>query len=631
MTVTHGLESAIEHAALTRWRSQLAQQLRADAVQASVTAGVEHPASSMSAAELMAVLMDGHLRIDFSNPRDPRRDHLIFSRGRAWPLYYAMLKAAGAIRDEELLGFPKSGRWPLGQSLQPTLPADVATALMGQGLPIGVGLALAGRHLDRMPGRVWVLCGDTEMAESSTWEAFRHGGRAALGNLTVVVDANRLGHAGEIMLGRDLRRARAFGWHAEVIDGHDVDAVDRAYREATTNTERPAVIFARTRMSRGGQTTGGRLGYRGMPSEDPGGMTSEPLRIHVARPGTVRRPHRFDVCGQKERPRWDVGAQIATGEAYGKALAALGHRRGDVVALDGEVPDATYSGPFAQAHPERYFEMFMGEHQMIATAAGMQARGWAPFASIFLSRDGDFGRLAAMSRANLRLVGSYADLAIGEDGGASRAALDDFAALREVTGSAVLHPSDANQVPPLVAQMAGRPGISYMRTLRSKTVVRTNPDEDIRIGGSRMVRGSDHDDVTVAACGLTVAEAEEAARWLERDGVRVRVLDCYSIKPIDADALRAAARQTAVIVTVEDHRSAGGLGEAVLGALADEPHRPPILRLAARDIPGLSGWSGQRAELLHAAGIGAAGIERAVRARLTQTTASADVPAETAA
>ena len=258
----------------------------------------------------------------------------------------------------------------------------------------------------------------------------------------------------------------------------------------------------------------------------------------------------------------------------------------------------------------------MAERQMIAAAAGVQARDWAPFASIFLSRDGDFGRLAASSRANLRLVGSCADLAIGEDGGASRLAPEDFASLREVAGSAILHPSDANQAAPLVAQMADRPGISYMRTLRSKTVVRTHPDEDVRIGGSRLVRGSDHDYVTVVACGVTVAEAEEAAGQLERDGVRVRVIDCYSIKPIDADALRAAARQTAVIVTVEDHWAEGGLGEAVLSALADEPHRPPILRLAARDISNPP-KSGQPAELLHAAGIDAAAIARAVRTHLT--------------
>jgi transketolase len=335
----------------------------------------------------------------------------------------------------------------------------------------------------------------------------------------------------------------------------------------------------------------------------------------------VRAPHRFEVCGQQELPRWDAGAEVVTREAYGQALAALGHRRGDVVALDGEVSGATCSEPFAQAHPDRYFEMFMAERQMIAAAAGMQARGWAPFASIFFSRVYDFAGLAAISQANIRVAGSYADLAIGE-AGASRVAVEDFAALRAVPGSAILHPSDANQVPPLVAHMADRPGISYMRTLRSKTVVRTDPDEDIRIGGSRLVRGSDHDDVTVIACGVTVDEAEEAARQLERDGVRVRVIDCYSIKPIDADALRSAARQTAVIVTVEDHSSEGGLGEAVLSALADQPHRPPILRLAARDIFDLRG-SGQPAELLHAAGIDAAGIVRAVRTHLTPTTADA--------
>ena len=461
------------------------------------------------------------------------------------------------------------------------------------------------------------------MAEGSTWEAFCYAGREGLGNLTVVVDANRLDRAGEIMLGRDLRRARAFGWHAIAIDGHDVDAIDRAYREAATNTGRPTVIFARTLMSNGVKTVGDRLGRRVRASDDREGMiaelASEPrLRVHVVRPGIVRRPHRFEVCGQGNLPRWDVGAEIATREAHGEALAALGHRRGDVVALDGEVSNATCSPPFAQAHPDRYFEMLMAERQMIAAAAGMQARGWVPFASMFFSRAYDFARLAAISRANLRVAGSYADLAVGEDG-TSRVAVEDFASLRAVPGSTILHPSDANQVPPLVAQMADRPGLSYMRTLRSKTVVHTRPGEDIRIGGSRLVRGSDDDnDVTVVACGVTVAEAEEAATELERDGVRVRVIDCYSIKPIDADALRSAARRTAVIVTVEDHWPEGGLGEAVLSALADQPHRPPILRLAARDIPDMAG-SGQPAELLHAAGIDAAAIVRAMRTHLTAT------------
>jgi transketolase len=621
MLVTGGLESAMEDAAVTLFRRQLARQLRVDSVRASATAGSGRPASSMSAAELMAVLLDGHLRLDFSYPQDRRRDHLIFSQGRAWPLYYAMLKAAGAIGDEDLLGFPKSGRWPLGNSLHCTLPADVATGLMGPGLPIGVGLALAGGRLDRLPYRVWVLCGDTEIAEVSTWEAFGYAGRAAVGNLTVVVDVNGVGQAGEIMLGRDLRQARAFGWHAVAIDGHDVDAIDRAYRQAAASTGRPTVIFARTRTRLGVPAAAGTPRRRVTPSDDPGAMIAEAgrerLRVHVVRPGTVRPPHRFQVCGQEELPRWNVGAQIATGQAYGEALAALGHRRGDVVALDGEVPGATCSEPFARAHPDRYLGVSMGERQMIAAAAGMQARGWTPFASVLFSRPGDFGRLAAISRANLRLIGSAADVALGE-GGAFRMAVPDFASLRAVPGSTVLHPSDANQVPPLVAQMADRPGISYLRTLRSKTVVRTHPDEDIRIGGSRVVRGSDDDDVTVVACGITVDQAERAAAQLEHDGVRVRVIDCYSIKPIDARALRSAASQTKVIVTVEDHQPEGGLGDAVLSALADQPHRPPILRLAARDIPDLPG-TGQPADLLPAARIDAAEIVRAVRTQLTLT------------
>jgi transketolase len=609
------------------FRRELAAQLRVDSIRASAAVGSGHPTSSMSAAELMAVLLDGHLRLDFSQPADPGRDHLVFSKGHASPLYYAVLKAAGAIDDAELLTFRRFGSRLEGHPTPRIPPTDVATGSLGQGFPIGVGLALAGKRLDRLPYRVWVLCGDSEMAEGSVWEAFQHAGWAGLDNLTLLVDVNRLGQTRETMLGWDLdgyaERARAFSWHAVVVDGHDVDAIDQAYQEATSTAGRPSVILARTRKGRGVKAVEDKPGFHGRPLDDPEQAIAElggerVLRVAPDRPPAASAPHRFEVPGG-ELPRWEVGAEVATREAYGEALAALGRRRGDVVALDGEVSNSTRSELFARAHPERYFEMFIAEQQMVAAAVGMQARGWVPFVSTFaafLSRAYDFVRMAAISRATLCLVGSHAGVSIGEDG-PSQMALEDFASLRAVHGSAVLHPSDANQVPPLVSQMADRDGISYLRALRPTTVVRTAPDEDIRIGGSRVVRAGQDDQVTVVACGVTVGEADKAASQLSSEGVRVRVLDCYSIKPLDEEALRRAARETAAIVTVEDHWPEGGLGEAVAAVLAADSGRPPVHRLAVRDMP----VSGTPAELLHAAGIDAEAIATAVRTQLAAAAA----------
>ncbi|MGN6169139.1 MAG: transketolase, partial [Solirubrobacteraceae bacterium] len=595
-------------------------QLRVDSVRASAAAGSGHPTSSMSAAELISVLLDGHLRLDYSHPQDPHRDHLIFSKGHASPLYYSILKAVGAIDDEELLSFRKFGSRLEGHPTPRIPPTDVATGSLGQGLPVGVGLAITGKELDRLPYRVWVLCGDSELAEGSIWEAFQHAGWAGLDNLIAIVDVNRLGQTRETMLGWDLggyaARARAFGWHAIEIDGHDIDAIETAYEEAERMSGRPTVVLARTLKGKGVKAVEDKNGYHGKPLADPDEAIEElggerDLRVTPPAPPQEGEPHRFETEAG-ELPRWDLGEEVATRDAYGHALAALGQRRGDVVALDGEVSNSTLSQVFAEAHPDRYFEMFIAEQQMIAAAVGMQARDWVPFASTFaafLTRAYDFIRMAAVSRANIRLVGSHAGVAIGEDG-PSQMALEDFAALRAVHSSAVLHPSDANQVPPLVAQMADRAGISYMRTLRGKTPVRTRPDEDVRIGGSRVVRSSDQDDVTVVSCGATVGEAEDAAQRVEQDEVRVRVIDCYSIKPLDVDALRSAAKETRALVCVEDHWPEGGLGEAVAGALADEPQRPPVVRLAVRDMP----MSGKPAELLHAAGIDADAIVEAVRA-----------------
>jgi transketolase len=603
----------------SEFRSELGQQLRVDSVRASAAAGSGHPTSSMSAADLMAVLLDGHLRLDYQNPADPRNDHLIFSKGHASPLYYSVLKAAGGIDDAELLTFRKLHSRLEGHPTPRIPPTDVATGSLGQGLPIAVGVALTAAKLDRLPYRVWCLCGDSEMAEGSMWEAFQHAGWEGLDNLVAIVDVNRLGQTRETMLGWDLEgyaeRIRAFGWHVIAIDGHDVDEIEAAYAEAESTSGRPTAILARTKKGKGVAAVEDLPGKHGKPLDDPEAAIEElggerDLTVEVGKPQGGE-PYTFPVAGG-ELPSWELGDEEATRKAYGVALAALGDLRGDVVALDGEVSNSTHSEEFAKAHADRYFEMFIAEQQLVAAAVGMQVGGrWVPFASTFaafLSRAYDFVRMAAISRADIRLSGSHAGVSIGEDG-PSQMALEDMASIRAINGSTVLHPSDANQAAKLVAAMADQPGVSFLRTLRAKTPVRTAPDEDVRIGGSRIAAGADADDVAIVACGITLDEAVRAAEALEADGIHARVLDCYSVKPIDAEALRAVARECGGIVTVEDHAPEGGLGDAVLDALAGADERPRVTKLAVREIPG----SGAPEELLREAGIDAEGIAAAAR------------------
>jgi transketolase len=601
------------------FRRELGQQLRVDSVRASAAAGSGHPTSSMSAADLMAVLLDGHLRLDYQNPSDPRNDHLIFSKGHASPLYYAVLKAAGAITDEELLTFRKLGSRLEGHPTPVIPPTDVATGSLGQGLPIGVGVGMAGARLDKLPYRVWVLCGDSEMAEGSMWEAFQHAGWEGLDNVVAIIDVNRLGQTRETMLGWDVdgyaRRIEAFGWNTIEIDGHDVDAIEAAYAEAESTKGRPTAIIARTKKGKGVKAVEDQPGKHGKPLDDPDEAIEElggvrDLTVEVARPEGGE-PNTFEVSGG-ELPSWELGDEEATRKAYGLALAALGSMRGDVVALDGEVSNSTHSEEFRKAHEDRYFEMFIAEQQLVSSAIGFQVhKRWVPFASTFaafLSRAYDFVRMGAISRADICLSGSHAGVSIGEDG-PSQMALEDMASIRAIHDSTVLHPSDANQTAKLVAAMADAKGIKFIRTLRGKTPVRTAPDEDVRIGGSRIVTGVDAEDVAIIACGITVEEAVKAAESLEGDGIHARVLDAYSVKPIDADAVRAAARDCAAIVTVEDHAPEGGLGAAVLDVLADAEDRPRVVKLAVREIPG----SGTPEELIKGAGIDADAIAGAAR------------------
>lgn len=601
------------------WRS-LADQLRVDSVRMSTTANSGHPTSSLSAADLMAVLASDYLRYDFSAPENPNNDKLVFSKGHASPLLYSFYKAAGAVSEDEVSTYRTFGSRLEGHPT-PVLPwVDVATGSLGQGFPVGMGMALTAKRLDRLPYHVWVLCGDSEMTEGSMWEAFEHASHAGLDNLTAIVDVNRLGQRGPTMhewnVDAYADRVRAFGWNVVTIDGHDVEAIDRAYAEALTTEGQPTAIIAQTVKGKGVSGVEDKEGAHGKPLPDPDTAIEElggsgNVRVQVAPPEADTAPHVFET-GSVELPRYEVGDSVDTRTAYGEALSGLADGRADVVGMDAEISNSTKAEIFAKAHPERFFEMYIAEQLMVATAVGMQVQGWTPFASTFaafLTRAYDFVRMAAVSQADLCFAGSHAGSAIGEDG-PSQMGLEDMAAFRAVYGSAVLHPCDANQTAKLVAEMADRPGITYLRTLRNKTPVIYGSDERFEIGGSRVVRSSDQDDVAICAAGITVPEALEAADSLAEQGVTARVIDCYSVKPIDAATLEAAAKATnGRVVVVEDHWPEGGLGDAVLEALAPSDACPKVTKLGVRRMPG----SGAPADLLRDAGVDAAAITEAAQ------------------
>jgi transketolase len=588
---------------------ELAQQLRVDSVRAAAAAGSGHPTSSMSAADLMAVLFTSHLRYDFDSPENPANDHLVFSKGHASPLLYGLYKAAGAIDDEELLTFREFGSRLQGHPT-PEIPwVDVATGSLGQGLPISVGIALAGKRLESADFRVWVLCGDSELAEGSMWEAFEHAGHAGLDNMIAIVDVNRLGQRGPTMHEWDTSswaaRAAACGWDVQEIDGHDLEAIDAAYGRALA-ADAPAAIFARTKKGSGVAAVEDQPNQHGKPLADPDGAVEElggirSLQVEVQAPSPAK-PYEI-ARASVERPAYEVGEKVATRGAYGDALAWLGSVDEQVVALDGEVGNSTYAERFAAKHPDRFFEMYIAEQQMVAAGVGLQTRGWKPFASsfgAFLSRAYDFIRMAAISDADLKLCGSHVGVSIGADG-PSQMALEDIAAFRAVLDSVVLYPSDANQAVALLDAMREHRGVSYMRTTREATPVLYGPDETFAIGGSRTLRSSAEDAITLIGAGITLRECLSAADDLAGRGIAARVIDLYSVKPVDAETLLAAAAETRALVTVEDHWAEGGIGETVAGVLAEAGAGTPLVRLAVSGRPG----SGPPAALLAAAGIDA--------------------------
>jgi transketolase len=605
------------------WQS-LAAQLRVDSIRCTTAAGSGHPTSCMSAADLMAVLLAKYLRYDWTNPHHPNNDRLIFSKGHACPLLYAMFKAAGAIADDELLTLRKFGSRLEGHPNPHVLPyVDVATGSLGQGLPIGVGMALNGKFLDKLPYRTWVVLGDSEIAEGSNWEAFDKASYYKLDKLIGILDMNRLGQRGETDLGWDsaayAARVRAFGWHAIELDGHDLGAIDRAYTEALASKDQPTCLIARTEKGHGVSFVDNKENWHGKafnPEQakaaiaELGGERS--LIIQTSKPGALK-PAATPAARPLKLPVYEVGAKEATRKAYGDALVAVGANRPEVVALDSEVSNSTFAEEFKKAFPDRFFEMFIAEQQLLGAAVGLGVLGKRAFASTFaafFTRAYDQIRMAAISNATIHLVGSHCGVSIGADG-PSQMGLEDIAMMRCVHGSTILYPCDPNQAAQLVNAMVDLPGISYMRTTREKTPVIYAPGESFAVGGSRLVRHSDRDQVAVIAAGITVHEALKAYEALKSEGITIRVIDAYSVKPIDREALHRAARDTlGRLVVIEDHWFEGGLGDAVLDAFAEtRVDGLRVVKLAVRDMPG----SGTPAELMDAAGIDAAHLIQAVK------------------
>ncbi len=605
----------------------LAAQLRIDSIRCTTAAGSGHPTSSMSAADLMAVLLGKYLHYDWSKPKTPNNDHLIFSKGHAAPLLYSMFKAAGAISDEELLTLRQFGSRLEGHPNPHVTPyTDVATGSLGQGLPNGVGIGLCGKYLDKLPYKIWVLLGDSEVAEGSIWESVDKASHYKLNNLIAILDMNRLGQRGETDLGWNsavyAARAAAFGAHTIEIDGHDLGAIDKAYSEAIAVTDKPVWIVAKTEKGHGVSFLANKEGWHGkalnadQAKDAIKELGGEKNIIAPALKPEALEPAAAPATQPLKLPVYEMGTKEATRKAYGDALTALGGFRVDVVALDGEVSNSTFSDEFNHAYPDRFFEMYIAEQQLVSAATGFSVRGKRAFASTFaafFSRAFDQIRMAAISNATISLSGSHAGVSIGEDG-PSQMALEDLAMMRAVFGSTVLYPSDPNQTAHLMEIMADLPGISYLRTTREKTPILYGPDETFEVGGSKLVHHSDGDKVAVIAAGITLHETNKAYERLKSEGIIIRVIDAYSVKPIDKETLHRAAQDTGgKLVVVEDHWFEGGIGDAVLDAFVGVgDHAPTVVKLAVEHMPG----SGKPAELLHAAKIDADAIVQAVKSLL---------------
>ncbi|MFB3887182.1 MAG: transketolase [Thermodesulfobacteriota bacterium] len=576
---------------------KLATLIRYYILAMSTEAGSGHPTSSLSATELMTCLLFGGIfRFDVDHPKCANNDRLIFSKGHASPLFYALWAAAGEVSEKELLTFRKFGS-PLEGHPTPVFPyAEAATGSLGQGLSIGVGMALNAKYLDKLPYRTYVLLGDSEMAEGSQWESIQIAAHYKLNNLIGILDANRLGQRGETMYGWNLeayeKRISAFGWKTIVLDGHSISEILAGFEEALRATDQPVMLIGKTIKGKGVSFLENRDGWHGkaLRQEEYDRALKELGEIDKSVQGEILPPD--DLRPEEELPRkpfkridYPRDKPVATRKAYGNALARILPQFPNIVSLDGEVSNSTYAEIFKEAYPDRFFEMYIAEQNMVGAALGLSRRGKIPFVSTFaafLTRAFDQIRMAQYSDSNIKFVGSHAGVSIGEDG-PSQMGLEDIAMFRAILNSVVLYPSDAISTERLVEEAARHDGLVYIRTTRKETPAVYGPEEEFPLGGSKVLRRSDKDVVTVIGAGVTLHEALEAYEALQKEGILIRVIDLYSIKPIDEEGLRQAVRETKSVVTVEDHYPEGGLGEAVKTALAAS--LVPIHSLAVKKKP----------------------------------------------
>ena len=568
-----------------------------------------HPTSSLSAVELLTSLFfGGNLHYDVSDPDCPNNDRFILSKGHASPLFYALWAVAGELTEKNLLGYRKFESELEGHPTKRFKHTEVATGSLGQGLSVGVGMALNAKYLDKLPYKTHVLLGDSEMAEGSNWEAIQIASYYKLDNLIGIIDVNRLGQRGETMLRHDLtayeRRMQSFGWDTYLIhDGHDLEEIDRAYSWAKEEkNQKPKMIIAKTIKGKGVSFLEDKEGWHGKVLNEEEfekaanelGEVNKKLRLDIEKPetsGEVNKRLRTlrALKGSESAEIAEVDTEyrkpFATRKAYGHALVEVYPKYPNMVVLDAEVSNSTYSKTFKDRYPERFFEMFLTEQNMVGVAVGLYLRGKIPFVSTFASfftRAVDQIRVSQYSDAGINFVGSHCGVSIGEDG-PTQMGLEDMAIFRSILGSVVLYPCDHVSQEKLVYEMIKHPGICYMRTTRMDTPTVYKPKEEFVIGGSKVLRFSEKDQLTIVAVGVTLYESLKAYENLKKEGILVRVIDAYCVKPIDKKTLKKAARETKAIVTVEDHFAEGGLGDAVLEALSEDC--TPVHKMAVTKMP----------------------------------------------